>query len=187
LRRSPRRERARRAGYGWTGPFRADAEILSGWSGARRTLKSAGNLIFAARTRTGIDNSISSSRYHLRQADTYPFHPSPRRTSSTAKVAGPDRVCTLRTYNILEHFPTDNIAPEASDVEVKVAGVARAAPSRFECDTSGVVAPDGYTDAEERKRERERERERESEREREREFLVPAGTSSRPSRLCRIN
>jgi hypothetical protein len=85
-------------------------------------------------------------------------------------------VCTLRTYNILQHFPTDNIAPEASDVEVKVAGVAaRAAPSRFECDTSGVVAPDGYTDTEE---ERERKRERARERERERGFLVPAGRSS---------
>lgn len=29
--------------------------------------------------------------------------------------------CTPRTYSILEHFPIDNIAPEASDVEVKVA------------------------------------------------------------------
>lgn len=70
------------------------------------------------------------------------FTPSPlyHPTSSTVKVAGPDRVCTLRTYNILEHFPTDNIAPEASDVEVKVAGVA---PTRFECDTSGAAALDG--------------------------------------------
>lgn len=71
-----------------------------------------------------------------------PSHSSPLNhpTSSTIKVAGLDRVCTLRMYNILEHFPTDNIAPEASDVEVKVAGVAQ---TRFECDTSDAAALDG--------------------------------------------
>lgn len=110
------------------------------------TLKFAENLIFASRTRTGIDNSISSSRYRLRwmlpPTLFIPSHSSPLNhpTLSTVKVAGLDRVCTLRTYNILEHFPTDNIAPEASDVEVKVAGVA---PTWFECDTSDAIALDG--------------------------------------------
>jgi len=97
-------------------------------TGPHCTLKFAENLIFASRTRTGIDNSISSSRYRLRwmlpPTLFIPSHSSPLNhpTSSTVKVAGLDRVCTLRTYNILEHFPTDNIAPKASDVEVKVAG-----------------------------------------------------------------
>lgn len=96
--------------------------------GPHCTLKFAENLIFASRTRTGIDNSISSSRYRLRwMLPTTLFIPSHslplnHPTSSTVKVAGLDRVCTLRMYNILEHFPTDNIAPKASDVEVKVAG-----------------------------------------------------------------
>lgn len=99
-------------------------------TGLHCTLKFVENLIFASRTRIGIDNSISSSQYRLRwmlpPTLFIPSHFSPLNhpTSSTVKVAGLDRVCTLRTYNILEHFPTDNIAPEASDVEVKVAGVA---------------------------------------------------------------